>query len=80
MATTETTGGPVEEMVFAVPGMTCGHCEAAVKDEISKVAGVTDVHVDLNSKAVVVHGRGLDHAAVFAAVDEAGYEAVTGNV
>lgn len=70
----------MEEMVFAVPGMTCGHCEAAVKGEISKVAGVSDVHVDLATKAVVVHGHGIDHAAVFAAVDEAGYEAVTGAV
>ena len=30
-----------------VPGMTCGHCEAAVKEEVGKVAGVADVSVDL---------------------------------
>lgn len=61
---------------FTVPGMTCGHCEAAVKGEIGKLDGVTRVDVDLSTKAVVVEGEGLDRDAVFAAVDEAGFEAV----
>jgi copper chaperone CopZ len=61
---------------FTVPGMTCGHCEAAVKEEIGKLAGVARVDVDLTTKAVVVEGESLDLAAVFAAVDEAGFEAV----
>ena len=61
---------------FTVPGMTCGHCEAAVKGEITKIFGVTDVAVDLVTKAVVVSGADLDQAAIFAAVDEAGFEPV----
>ena len=61
---------------FTVPGMTCGHCEAAVKGEITKVAGVTDVAVDLATKEVIVTGDDLDRGAIFAAVDEAGYEPV----
>ena len=61
---------------FTVPGMTCGHCESAVKGEIGKVIGVTDVSVDLTTKAVVVTGTDLDQASIFAAVDEAGYEPV----
>lgn len=61
---------------FTVPGMTCGHCESAVKGEIGKVIGVTDVAVDLTTKAVVVTGTDLDQASIFAAVDEAGYEPV----
>ena len=61
---------------FTVPGMTCGHCEAAVKGEISKLSGVTDVTVDLGTKVVVVSGAGLDQASIFAAVDEAGFEPV----
>jgi copper chaperone CopZ len=56
--------------------MTCGHCEAAVKGEISKLSGVTDVTVDLGTKVVVVSGAGLDQASIFAAVDEAGFEPV----
>jgi copper chaperone CopZ len=61
---------------FSVPGMTCGHCEAAVKGEIGKLAGVSRVEVDLATKHVVVEGDDLDHDALFAAVDEAGFEAV----
>ncbi|MCX6542051.1 MAG: heavy-metal-associated domain-containing protein [Actinobacteria bacterium] len=61
---------------FTVPGMTCGHCEAAVKGEISKLSGVTDVTVDLGTKVVVVSGADLDQASIFAAVDEAGFEPV----
>jgi copper chaperone CopZ len=61
---------------FTVPGMTCGHCEAAVKGEISKLSSVTDVTVDLGTKIVVVSGADLDQASIFAAVDEAGFEPV----
>lgn len=60
--------------VLLVPGMTCGHCEAAVKTEVGKVAGVTDVAVDLETKLVTVTGSALDHAALVSAVDEAGFE------
>ena len=62
---------------YLVPGMTCDHCAVAVTEEVSKVAGVTSVDVDLATKLVRVHGTALDHAALVAAIDEAGYEAVT---
>jgi copper chaperone CopZ len=55
--------------------MHCGHCEAAVKEEVSAVEGVESVDVDLDTKLVVVHGEDLDDAALRAAIDEAGYEA-----
>jgi copper chaperone len=61
-------------LTFTVPGMSCGHCEAAVKGEVTKVAGVTGVEVDLGTKIVTVTGDGIDRAAVVAAIDEAGYE------
>ena len=70
----------MEELVVIVPGMTCGHCEHAVRTEVGKVAGVTDVRVDLTTKTVVVHGQGISRAAVYAAVDEAGFEVVSGDV
>jgi copper ion binding protein len=63
-------------LTFKVPGMTCGHCKAAVESEVGKVAGVTAVAVDLDSKDVTVEGEGYDLDAVWAAVDEAGFEAV----
>ncbi|CAB4587845.1 MAG: heavy-metal-associated domain-containing protein [Actinomycetes bacterium] len=66
----------MQTLHLTVPGMTCGHCEAAVKGEIGKLAGVTRIDVDLTTKAVVVEGTELDLAAVVAAVDEAGFDAV----
>ena len=34
---------------YTVSGMTCGHCVAAVTEEVAKIDGVTDVGVDLAS-------------------------------
>lgn len=60
---------------FTVTGMTCGHCVAAVTDEISKLAGVSDVEVDLETGSVTVGSvQPIDPEAFAAAVDEAGYE------
>jgi copper chaperone len=61
---------------YLVSGMSCGHCTAAVTDEVSKVAGVDTVDVDLDSKLVQVSGDAIEHDAVVAAIDEAGYDAV----
>jgi copper chaperone CopZ len=64
-----------QELEYTVEGMSCGHCEAAVKDGVSTLRGVESVAVDLETKLVVVRGDGLDDAAIRAAIDEAGYEA-----
>jgi copper chaperone len=55
--------------------MTCDHCTHAVSREISLVAGVTGVEVDLGTKLVTVTGEGLDDQQLRAAIEEAGYEA-----
>ena len=65
----------METRLYVVPGMHCGHCEAAVKDEVSSVAGVESVVVDLEKKRVEVSGEALDDAAIREAIEEAGYEA-----
>jgi copper chaperone len=64
---------------FSVPGMTCGHCKQAVTTELTKIAGVTSVEVDLDTKQVVVASESpVEWKAIVDAVDEAGFEAVTG--
>jgi copper chaperone len=65
----------MSDLTYSVPGMSCAHCKAAVTEEVSGVAGVDSVDVDLDTKLVVVHGEQLDDAAIRAAIDEAGYEA-----
>lgn len=61
---------------FQVTGMTCAHCEASVRSEVSKLPGVA--HIDVSAKTgtlVVESSTPLTDAAVIAAVDEAGYAA-----
>ena len=64
-----------ETLSYTVPAMHCGHCERAVKEEVSTVAGVSEVAVDLETKIVAVTGSAFDDTAVRAAIAEAGYEA-----
>jgi copper chaperone CopZ len=64
-----------ETLTYTVAGMHCGHCERAVSEELSAVAGVESVDVDLESKRVIVVGSELDDTKLRAAIDEAGYEA-----
>ena len=61
---------------YSVPGMSCGHCRAAITAEVSAVPGVETVEVDLDTKLVAIGGENLDDSALVAAIDEAGYEAV----
>jgi copper chaperone CopZ len=59
---------------FQVTGMTCGHCQRAVTEEISQVPGVRGVAVDLATGSVTVTAmQPVDRTDVARAVDEAGY-------
>jgi copper chaperone CopZ len=66
--------------VFKVSGMTCEHCVASVTEELTEIAGVGAVSVDLvpgEVSAVTVESADvLELDAVRAAIDEAGYELV----
>jgi copper chaperone CopZ len=68
-------GADATTVVYTVAGMSCGHCEKAVGEEISALRGVTSVAADAKAGRVSVTATApLDDAAVRAAVDEAGYE------
>ena len=64
----------VEQLTYFVPGVSCGHCRAAITAEVEKLEGVSSVDVDLDAKRVAVSGAELDDVAVRAAIDEAGYD------
>ena len=62
---------------YQVTGMTCGHCEMSIREEVSQIPGVDEIQASAQTgKLVVSSTSALDDAAVLAAVDEAGYSAV----
>lgn len=66
------------QTTYRIKGMTCGHCEGAVKEELSGLNGVTAVDVSASEgTAVVTSEEALDSKTVAEAVDEAGYEVVS---
>jgi copper chaperone len=68
---TETTA---TTRTYTVRGMTCDHCVASVNEEVSELAGVDRVEVDLASGRLEVTGSAISDDEVRAAVEEAGYE------
>jgi copper chaperone len=63
----------MDQTTYRVTGMTCAHCAAAVTTEVSAVAGVESVEVDVDSGILLVRGERVSEEEVRAAVDEAGY-------
>jgi copper chaperone len=61
---------------FPVTGLTCGHCVGAITSELSVLAGVENVEIDLvvdgTSTLRVTTGKELTDDEVAAALDEAG--------
>jgi len=61
---------------FRVTGMSCGHCEGAVRREVEKLPGVDSIEVSAKQGSLTITSAApIDEAQVLAAVDEAGYEA-----
>jgi len=58
---------------YSVPGISCGHCKAAIEGELDGVDGVESAVVDIDAKTVAVTGE-VAEDTVRTAVDEAGYE------
>lgn len=62
---------------YTVSGMTCAHCEGAVRTEVSQIPGIENIEVSSTDGTLAVTASGpVDDAAIIEAVDEAGYEAV----
>jgi len=59
---------------LTVTGMTCGHCEKAVRDALQNVPGVQTVQVDRTAGHATVTGD-ADPQALVHAVTEEGYAA-----
>lgn len=61
-------------ITYSVPDISCGHCRAAITNEVTAVAGVASVEVDVDARTVTVSGALLDEREIIGAIDEAGYE------
>ncbi|NLV88356.1 MAG: heavy-metal-associated domain-containing protein [Tissierellia bacterium] len=59
-----------------VEGMSCGHCEMAVKKAVGALEGVESVVVDLGAKKVEVEGENLNDNLIKEAIEDAGYDVV----
>jgi copper chaperone len=65
----------VETRTIIVTGMSCAHCANAIRAEIGRLPGVTEIDVDVAGGTVRVSGPHLPgDAALREAVEEAGYE------
>lgn len=63
---------------YSVEGMSCGHCESAVRAEVELLPGVSGLEVSAETGLLdltLAEGAALTDEAVLAAVDEAGYDA-----
>ncbi len=63
---------------FNVEGMSCSHCERAVKNALNELAGVINVEVDLAGKKVTVqyNSEQVEQSNLALAIEEAGYDVV----
>jgi copper chaperone CopZ len=67
----------VATATFHATGMTCQHCVASVTSEVSALAHVTQVSVDLPTGTVTVDSDvPVPPEEVIAAIDAAGYPAI----
>ncbi|GAA2418731.1 hypothetical protein GCM10010420_56570 [Streptomyces glaucosporus] len=66
--------------VYAVAGMSCGHCAATLTRVVGGLDGVLSVEVDVAAgRVTVTTGGAPDDALLAEAVGEAGYE-LTGRI
>ncbi|MGI8624033.1 MAG: heavy-metal-associated domain-containing protein [Solirubrobacteraceae bacterium] len=64
----------LSEKTYIVEGMTCGHCELSVREEVEELAGVNWVHADRTTGRLTVRGEDIEDAAVRGAGRAAGYD------
>ena len=64
------------KIILTVDGMSCGHCEKAVKEAVGELVGVRNVLVDLASKKVEIEGSDLKEDLIKETIEEAGYDVI----
>ena len=63
------------EQTYRVPDVSCEHCVRAITSELTKLPGVRQVGVDLDTKLVTVeHDGSVTDAQLRGGIEEAGYD------
>ncbi len=66
----------MEKVVLNVEGMSCGHCESAVKKALSELDGVKEVLVDLVGKTVSVEFEGISTEEIKTIIEAQGFDVI----
>ena len=67
-----------ETRKYNVTGMSCDHCETAVREELADLIGIEDIQVSAATGSLVLRisdGVEIPDETIVDAVDEAGYPA-----
>jgi len=67
----------MEKVVLKVDGMSCSHCENAVKKAVGALDGVSEVTVDLEGKTVSVnYSEKVTLVDIKLAIEDQGYDVI----
>jgi copper chaperone CopZ len=64
----------MKEAQFAIDGMTCGGCVAAVRNVLTRQPGVADVKVEVGSASLSYDEAKVSLETLFSAVERAGFQ------
>ncbi|WP_163526152.1 copper chaperone CopZ [Halobacillus ihumii] len=68
----------MQTKTIQVEGMTCAHCEKAVKGALKELNGVESVYVDLETgKVNVTYEDGISESEMNEAIEDQGYDVVS---
>ena len=61
---------------YHVAGISCDHCVRAITSEVSDIAGVRTVSIDIPTKTVTIEHADVAAPVLIAAINEAGFDEV----
>jgi copper chaperone len=59
-----------------IEGMSCGHCEMAVRKELSKLDNVKVKNIKIGEAVVEYDENKVNEESLFNAIEEAGYKVI----
>lgn len=66
--------GATTQKKFRINGMMCNHCKANVEKALSRIEGVSSVHVELSEGVAYIEGENIDNNKIISAINGLGYE------